>query len=215
MAKYKTGIESRRRILESARRLFYQNGFAKTTVASIAIDAGVPKELIAYYYKKEELLTAIHKKYVMAIFDAIDRQLGCGISLMHRYLLFMQLFCRGIYCDEKNLALYRYIVEEGLRARDIQELVDDTIRRVLLQYRPSLSYRECKMLISAQFGAHKEVARFFLTPDDPVASRRLFFWTGTVALRLAGVETDIIETEIAAAEELLGEMDTGTLCFTV
>jgi AcrR family transcriptional regulator len=39
-------LETRRRVLESARRLFVENGYARTTVASVAENAGVSPETI-------------------------------------------------------------------------------------------------------------------------------------------------------------------------
>lgn len=215
MAKYKTGIESKKKILDSAKRLFYRHGYARTTIAMIAAEAGVPKGLIAYYYKKEQLLTAIHEAFVLSIFEAIRQQLGDDINPMQQHLLFLQLFGQVVYCDESNLALYRHIVDGDMMSPTIMELVDSSLMRAIGQFAGDIPPEECQMLITAQYGAHREIIRTYLTPSDPLKCRRLFFWTGTVAFRLAGVERAVIDDAIHAVDGLLDSFDNSAIHFTI
>jgi TetR/AcrR family transcriptional regulator len=64
------GRESREKILSTAKRLFSEHGFDKTTVDSIAAEAGVNKALIYYHFdSKDEIVKTIYDR----ILDEIER----------------------------------------------------------------------------------------------------------------------------------------------
>jgi AcrR family transcriptional regulator len=48
--RWRTGAESRRRILETARDLFRQHGYAGTTVRAVAAEAGVDPAMVFYFF---------------------------------------------------------------------------------------------------------------------------------------------------------------------
>jgi AcrR family transcriptional regulator len=48
--RWRTGAESRRRILETARSLFRQHGYAGTTVRAVATEAGVDPAMVFYFF---------------------------------------------------------------------------------------------------------------------------------------------------------------------
>lgn len=58
--------DARARILDSARRLFMQNGFAGTVVSKIAKDADVPHALIFHHFKNKAGLWMAVKEYITA-----------------------------------------------------------------------------------------------------------------------------------------------------
>lgn len=67
----------RRRILETATRLFEENGYATTTMAAIASASGVSKSNIYVYYPaKLDILWAISDSWLRARFDAIEREVS-------------------------------------------------------------------------------------------------------------------------------------------
>ncbi|WP_415395446.1 TetR family transcriptional regulator [Rhodococcus globerulus] len=78
--------ETRTQILESARRAFSQNGFARTTVRAIATDAQVDPALIHHYFgSKEQLFTAAialpldPKKVLAPVHSSTSDQLGTSL----------------------------------------------------------------------------------------------------------------------------------------
>ena len=50
MPLYKKGIESKNKIYQSAKKMFYEYGYKKTTIEKIAEDADVPVGLVTYYF---------------------------------------------------------------------------------------------------------------------------------------------------------------------
>jgi AcrR family transcriptional regulator len=56
LANYKTGLETKQKIYVTAKQLFYEYGFTKTTLAQIAEDSGTNKAMVAYYFKNKNNL---------------------------------------------------------------------------------------------------------------------------------------------------------------
>lgn len=53
---YSAGIQTRKKILSSAKKLFYVNGFKKTSLQQIAKDAGIRQSLLYYYFESKDTL---------------------------------------------------------------------------------------------------------------------------------------------------------------
>lgn len=56
--RWRTGMESRRQILASARALFARDGYDRVTVRAIAADAGVDPSMIHYFFGRKDRLFA-------------------------------------------------------------------------------------------------------------------------------------------------------------
>ncbi len=61
----KNTLEIRNRILDAAEKLFEERGFDATGIAEIAVQAGITKSLIYYYFKnKDDLLAGIFERFM-------------------------------------------------------------------------------------------------------------------------------------------------------
>ena len=110
---------SRRRLLEAARELFYEQGYVATTLAQISEKSGVNNGLITYYFKsKGKLAGEIFKECVLDLRNAITRNLlirtkeynmALEVALETRILLDQKL---------KNPKFLRFC-NEYLKARDL------------------------------------------------------------------------------------------------
>lgn len=87
MANYKTGLETKQKIYFTAKQLFYEYGFIKTTLAEIAKASGTNKAMVAYYFKnKNNLALEVYNEYMVAnkvkTQKAIDEKFsGCNVVL--------------------------------------------------------------------------------------------------------------------------------------
>lgn len=68
MGNYKTGLETKEKILSTARTLFYENGYVKTTLSQISKVSGVNKAMVSYYFGgKEKLGLEVYNEYMVAM----------------------------------------------------------------------------------------------------------------------------------------------------
>ena len=211
---YKTGLESRSRILQAAKSCFYENGYKKTTIAMIAERAEVPQSLVNYYFKKDALLLQIHEDYITSILRFVEEQVGNRLdNILQGHLLMQQIQQMGIYRDAKCAEVYRYMVDNGLLSPRLTEIVDTYLLGCIKEFGIDLSPERYRQYLVAQYGAHRELVRVYLRTYDPVESKRLFYFTGTISLRLAGVGEEMIEENIQKADRLLDEIDTSRIRF--
>ena len=74
-----------RRILEAVRKILAQKGYAGTTVALVAEEAGVSRGLLHYYFKnKEEMLARVFKDNIetsLGLAEEIFKKSGSGKDL--------------------------------------------------------------------------------------------------------------------------------------
>lgn len=87
MANYKTGLESKEKIYNTAKELFYELGFVRTTLMEIAKASKINKAMIAYYFKnKNNLALEVYNEYMfdnrLKTQKAIDKQFpGSNVAL--------------------------------------------------------------------------------------------------------------------------------------
>ena len=214
MMHYRTGLESRSRILQAAKECFYRNGYKKTTIAMIAESAEVPQSLVNYYFKKDELLLQIHEDYITAVLRLVEEKVGGRLdNILQGHLLMQQIQQMGIYQDPQGVEVYRYMVDNGLLSPRLVEIVDSYLLGCIKEFDIDLPPEIYRRYIVAQYGAHRELVRVYLREYDPVESKKLFYFTGTIALRLAGVREEVLAENIRKADCLLEEIDTSQVRF--
>ncbi|MBS6341384.1 MAG: TetR/AcrR family transcriptional regulator, partial [Eubacterium limosum] len=100
MAQYKNGIETKKKILQTAKELFYKHGYRQTTIAMIAEKAEIPVGLVNYYYKKEALIGSIYHEFILAINEMLEEQLSEQLeNHLQKHILFNLIFYIKIFED--------------------------------------------------------------------------------------------------------------------
>ena len=88
--KEKLEKERRSQIQNAALKLFFENGYQKTTMADIAVEAGISKGLIYHYFKnKVDLLLSFREQYdaCIAELDSYPTKRGMLEEFGHRLLM--------------------------------------------------------------------------------------------------------------------------------
>ena len=216
MNHYKSGLERKEKIIRAAKQCFYENGYKGTTIAMIAEMVNMPHSLVAYYYKKNQLLTQIHEEYILGILSAIDRQVGDKLdNVLQRHLLLQQLQYQGIYSDERNHAIYQHMVDNRLLSPIITEIVDTYLLECIKEFGIDLPEEVWQQYIVAQYGAYRELIRVYLREYDLPTNRPLHYFSGTISLRLPGISEEIIAENVDKVEMLLTQMDMSQIRFLV
>ena len=87
LGNYKAGLETKQKIFVTAKQLFYEYGFIKTTLAEIAKESDTNKAMVAYYFKnKNNLALEVYNEYMVAskvrTQNAINEKFpGCNVVL--------------------------------------------------------------------------------------------------------------------------------------
>ncbi|RJR50351.1 MAG: TetR/AcrR family transcriptional regulator [Desulfobacteraceae bacterium] len=102
--------DTRTRIIDSAKRLFAEQGFVKTTVMDISRQAGLSEAaLYEYFQGKEDLLLAIPQLWVSDLLAGLDEQLfgiKGSINKLRKYLWWNFLRIEQAPLDAKIVYLF-------------------------------------------------------------------------------------------------------------
>ncbi len=147
------------RIINSAKQLFAENGFLKTTVADICRQAGLSEAALYEYFKgKEDLLLAIPDLWVShLLIDLEDQMFGVrgAFNKLRKYIWWMYrrieespLDAKVVYLHLKTNAsfmetpvytnvktLYHYLIdifEEGMRSGEMRQDLDPIGARTIV-----------------------------------------------------------------------------------
>ncbi len=177
------GEKRRREIAAVAEQVFFETGFADTTMQAIAIRAGASKEtLYRHFGSKEELFAEVVVARAHSFLGDLDERLeqpgtvaGVLLSLGIRVLEMM--------CTKESLALCRIVVAESPRNGELGQLFmsggPDRVRDRLAEFlaaavtRGELCCPEPRQAASIFLGAvltNVHLARLVL-PDPPVLPR--------------------------------------------
>lgn len=126
------GAETRRRILQGARKVFSSTGFDRATLEEIAREAGITRNAISNYYpSKIELhraaFTSIHRDALSEIMSGLP---GPEAPVVERI---MALFANSIAMNDQDLSFVRFWVTstlDGVHHPELREQADKQFSEV-------------------------------------------------------------------------------------
>jgi AcrR family transcriptional regulator len=114
----------RRRILEEARELFFEQGYESTTLDSIAESLDVTKPfLYSYFRNKSEILNAICEIGITESIAAQDEVLALQVSPAEKLRMIVERVTTIVIRDQKYVVVYNR-EEKNLEAAEQKHLID-------------------------------------------------------------------------------------------
>jgi AcrR family transcriptional regulator len=127
--------QAREQILESARRLFLEGGYARVTMRAIAADAGVDSALVSYYFGSKRGVFGAVMELLISPPDMVRHALGGDPAhLPERILATVLASWDDPGTGPPLIALYRSIGTDPDATRLVRELIEREIVEVLAEY---------------------------------------------------------------------------------
>jgi AcrR family transcriptional regulator len=150
-----------KKLLDKAEELFWKYGYSSVSVDQIAKEAGISKMTIyKHFHSKEDLFIEVLKQntehHINKLMELLDEKYHTieKIRTMYGYMIDLNsqispIFVKDImdranildkvmaFKEQKVLLLWRYIVEDGIKKKEIRELDMDFISNLLL-YMPTV-----------------------------------------------------------------------------
>ena len=133
--RWRSGAESRQRILDAARALFRERGYAGTTVRAVATEAGVDPAMVFYFFTNKQGLFAAAVEMSAKLPGAIEAMFAGGLDDLGKRLVRTLLenldasdraplvtLTRSATTHDESRALLREFIEREITAR-LAELV--------------------------------------------------------------------------------------------
>lgn len=120
MASYKVGIKTRVKIIKTAKRLFYEKGYAAVGVTEICRMAETKLGTFTYHFKtKDQLVRHIYQEYMQRIWAYTDSELHTSdAARLHIHAIALYYF--NIYNDP-NIAAFHTEIFQSLSMNDVLE----------------------------------------------------------------------------------------------
>lgn len=214
MAGYKKGQETKQRIYEAAKKMFYNFGYKHATIEKISDEAGVPVGLVNYYFKKDEILYEVYKEFCTNIRRTIEDQAWNKIeNPLQSHVLFTRIFFTVVLSNDKNKELYKEIFTNELLDVGVEFMNESDFRRIVYEFKIDISENIFQRLITAEYGARRALLLDRYDRLDATRSLDLINFLATIAVRLAGVDIAVVMKNVRKANEIFDTMDISGLRF--
>jgi AcrR family transcriptional regulator len=129
--RWRTGEESRRRILEAARSCFGKHGYDRATIRAIASEANVDPAMVHYFFDTKARLFSVAMELTPNVPERLTSQLAAGVDGLGERLVrhFLEVWdeqaglepllalMRSASADDRSASMFAEFVEREIVAR--------------------------------------------------------------------------------------------------
>lgn len=218
MPKYNRGYETKNKIVNAAKQLFYDKGIAATKIIEICKIAGVSSTNFKYYFdNKYDIANEISGSLLVNVYNFIDLHTDSSIKLnsVQKNITSAMLFYPIIFSDDKNI-LYYY---EVLKNKSVFSVQSKNVRRIYQRYiidlNLDISEDDFKYISAGDLGIRRELALEFIEKEYDITVyefvAKIYFLTG----RLFKIDDALISQYIEEALKFANSHDFSLIKFLV
>ena len=190
MPKYKKGLLTDIHIIESAKKLFYENGFHKTSIRDICSLANIKIGIFTYYYKKN-----LMNHYVLVDSAARDSYLN---SLQKNAYAILPYYI-GLFNDPKTIEFHQEVLSMG----SLYDYMHLNLKRIYHSFIRDLhldiTERELSYISSADLGVRRELTLEYINGEFDGDCTELFKQIYTMMGRLFKIPERLMQQYIVEA----------------
>jgi len=210
---YINGIETKQNIYLTAKNLFYEIGYQKTTIRLISEHANVPIGLTNYHFKnKENIVKQIYAEYIDNILKFIDAEIGDKLdSFLLRQITSLRIYYNNILIDKNN----SHFVITNSNFEMLYNRVDVAYQRILDENNITLPREILKSYIIAEFGARHELLLRYYSKELDLSIQGLVDTISCIAPRLFEVDQKIVGNALNESLILYNSIDASGIKFLI
>lgn len=166
MAKYEPGIKTRKKILKTCKKLFYDKGYDDTTYDEICQEGNTNKGVLYYHFKtKYHIGRTIFSEFLVKNYRLVSKILDEKYGEEgYKYLeaLHLRSYLSLLHNDEKLRRFYHQITNVAKFTADYAGVMEETHKRYSRACNLNLSDNDIKFLTSVIMGASASTYTMFL-----------------------------------------------------
>jgi AcrR family transcriptional regulator len=196
MATSRKGSQTKKNIINTAKVLFYENGYNKTGIQDIADRADVKLGTITYYYKKkDDMITDIYNVFFMALYDYVS-SVSENLNLYTKYCYSLVLYYEAILNDEHNKTLYYEVLVKNVNPHGRTNIMNTLNRSCLDFLNKNYIEADLEVIARSEYGARKELFIDFYEKNIKFTSRAMIYFFIRNLFRLMNLDGEMIENTI-------------------
>lgn len=201
-------MDTKEQILQTARELFLERGFRKTTTREIAEQADVNLGLIPYYFKKkEELARQVYQDILDEIIDAeIIRDIK-GDDSIGRFMMFYTLVHHRMLMLPGVFDFYLELIYEDIVAVEAQPYTYQLVKSVVEEFDLQADEQEVHLSVLMMKGAERALTKHKLEKKIGISFLEMNELLVKDLLLLLGIPKGSVEQSIRHARSDLDRME--------
>lgn len=189
---YQKGIDRRDSIIESAKFLFYQYGYNKTTVNMIKEHSQASLSAIPYYFKKkDQIVKTIYNSFLKEIYYFLDERIQDEVDSYLKHFYASKIYYHIIFDNENNNRFYY----EVSVAQSNYELLDPTMSQINKNYARDFgiekSEAEFKLIRMCDSGSRREILQNYYNQSIDITIDELINFITAISGTLIGIDQKI------------------------
>lgn len=202
------GMITEKKILETAKELFYNRGFSDTTVKEICNQSNVKLGTFTYYFStKEALVSDIYAEYIMKIYNYIGYVENRKMNRLEKNTIASFIYYEILFKDD-NIVKFHYDI---LTKLSIFTVVGKNLRRFYSNFARdfnlNIDEKEIIRIFSADCGIRRELILEFIENKLFDNSLDLTITIYTMMGRLLKIDEKIMNEYIERAIEFVKKND--------
>jgi AcrR family transcriptional regulator len=206
MSPTRKGMQTKNRILNCAKQLYYENGFEKTTIQHIADDAGSTLGSMTYHFStKAEFIRTIFSDYSSAIVDAVTEAHAKSKSFdfLKREVFCNYIYFRNIMDDPKIKAFYAEILADDEYFSVVHSLMEPLFAYALNDVEPGVYAAS----LEADKGARRESLSAYCAGHIDLSVDKMASFTIINTTRAIGIPVETTEKYLKEVRRFLKTHD--------
>ncbi len=211
---YKKGIQTRNLIYQSAKKIFYENGYKKARIQDITDMAGVPIGLFTYYFKsKDGIVQHFFSEFLTQISLHVNESVDIGTEhSIKRHALVSCIFFDIIFEDQNNRRFFYETIQKKSNYRILSKTVNKVYQHYLDDFNIEISDREFDDLLRIDFGARREFFLYYMEEGKQRSIGEIVHLINGIFPRLIRIDQAVIDKELKEGIALMDSVDYQNIC---
>lgn len=157
------GARTRRQIVEAAKKLFHQKGYAQTSVKDICAESQAKAGTLTYYFRtKYDLVREIYEEIFQKSYEFVENHLDREVNSLEKNAIVAFVYFQAISADENTSRFHLEILEMGSVGDYIARIAFPVARQFIKDLKLGFTDRELNDINMADNGVSRELFTSFL-----------------------------------------------------
>jgi len=189
-------------ILNTAERLFKEQGYDGTTFQKIAEELGITRGAIVYHFKSKHLvLHALFENYFNMVHDHVRKNLTEGFNYYLYYCIFHIYVTRNVIKNERNYQLFYHKDYVDSEEREKLWDVENSYRLITENFNKEFTKEELRLAAVMDLGARFRLFKEFTEGDGTITVEKYSYYRVYLIGVLSRLDEATVSKNIARAFE--------------
>lgn len=166
------GLLTELNILNTAKALFYEKGFAKTTVKEICHKTDVKLGTFTYYFKtKEDLVSNIYAEFLMKTYTYATYLENRKMNSLEKNIFANFIYYHLIFSNDKNRKFHYDVLNKYSIIAFLSDNLKRIYKNIVRDFNLDIDEKELERILMSDLGIRRELTLAYIEKDkfdDPL-----------------------------------------------